>query len=249
MPLSRVKNWIAGEVLTASDLNAEFSNIIDNLSFALSTQFADGSLTNLSIAFVNDTDTGGYRAGVNQFALVAGGATAFILTRAASAGTAFALFSRGISDSDRFYPALTFGGQDDGVTAISAGTLDLVASGRRAFQASSYVNATNFLRAVAAQASQPPVLEAAGGDTNAALLLRGKGTGYVTASNFVLENFVATQSPTITGRTYWHTAENAVHISAGTLMARVPALTEIQEGELVGITNPSGVDGATVFSS
>src|SRR3990167_6216567 len=214
MALSRVKTWIAGEVLTASDLNGEFNNILDNLSFALSTQFANGTLANPSLAFVNDTDTGGYLAGVNQFALVAGGATAFVLTRAASAGT-----------------------------------LDLVASGRRAFQASSYVNATNFLRAVAAQASQPPVLEAAGGDTNAALLLRGKGTGYVTASNFVLENFVATQSPTITGRTYWHTAENAVHISAGTLMARVPALTEIQEGELVGITNPSGVDGATVFSS
>src|SRR3990167_11097454 len=248
MALSRVKTWIAGEVLTASDLNGEFNNIIDNLSFALSTQFANGSLTNLSLAFVNDNDTGGYLAGVNQFALVAGGATAFVLTRAASAGTAFALFSRGISDSDRFYPALTFGGQDDGVTAISAGTLDLVASGRRAFQASSYVNATNFLRAVAAQASQPPVLEAAGGDTNAALLLRGKGTGYVTASNFVLENFVATQSPTITGRMYWQSSEGAVHISAGTLMARVPVLTGVQAGELIGATNPSGVDGSTVFS-
>src|SRR3990167_7248003 len=248
MALSRVKTWIAGEVLTASDLNGEFNNILDNLSFALSTQFADGSLTNLSIAFVNDTDTGGYRAGVNQFALVAGGATAFILPRAASAGTAFALFSRGISDSDRFYPALTFGGADDGLTAISAGTLDLIAGGRRAFQASSYVNATNFVRAVAAQAGQPPVLEAAGGDTNAALLLRGKGTGYVTASNFVLENFVATQSPTITGRMYWQSSEGAVHISAGTLMARVPVLTGVQAGELIGATNPSGVDGSTVFS-
>ena len=240
MALSRVKTWIAGEVLTASDLNGEFNNILDNLSFALSTQFADGSLTNLSIAFVNDTDTGGYRAGVNQFALVAGGATAFILTRAASAGTAFALFSRGISDSDRFYPALTFGGADDGLTAISAGTLDLIAGGRRAFQASSYVNATNFVRAVAAQAGQPPVLEAAGGDTNAALLLRGKGTGYVTASNFVLENFVATQSPTITGRMYWQTAEESIHISAGTLMTRVPALADIRSGDLLSVVTVSG---------
>jgi hypothetical protein len=30
MPLSRTKTWIAGEVLTASDLNAEFNNILNN---------------------------------------------------------------------------------------------------------------------------------------------------------------------------------------------------------------------------
>lgn len=30
MALSRVKNWIAGEVLTASDLNTEFSSILNN---------------------------------------------------------------------------------------------------------------------------------------------------------------------------------------------------------------------------
>src|SRR3990167_9380726 len=152
MALSRVKNWIAGEVLTASDLNAEFNNVIDNLSFALSTQFANGSLSAPSIAFLNDTDTGAYLAGANQVALVAGGATAFVLTRAASAGTAFALFSRGKTDSDRFYPALTFGGTDDGLTAISAGTLDLVAGGRRVLQASAYTNATNYVLMAHAQA-------------------------------------------------------------------------------------------------
>src|SRR3990167_6263267 len=338
MPLSRIKTWIAGEVLTASDLNAEFNNVIDNHSFALSTQFANGSLSAPSIAFLNDTDTGAYLAGANQVALVAGGAPAFVLTRAASAGTAFALFSRGKTDSDRFYPALTFGGQDDGLTAISAGTLDLIAAGRRVLQASAYanatnyvlvapaqaglgpilgsagadtniplflvpkgtgyvrvpvgsltegeryiaglgvgspdvgltavtggtldliaggrrvlqasgyVNATNYVLIVPAQAGQPPVVTTGGADTNASLSLRGKGTGYVTASNFVLENFAATQSPTITGRMYWQSAEGAVHISAGTLMARVPALTGVQAGELIGATNPSGVDGATVFS-
>lgn len=30
MSLSRVKNWIAGEVLTASDLNTEYNNILNN---------------------------------------------------------------------------------------------------------------------------------------------------------------------------------------------------------------------------
>lgn len=30
MAISRVKTWIAGEVLTAADLNAEFNNILNN---------------------------------------------------------------------------------------------------------------------------------------------------------------------------------------------------------------------------
>ncbi len=30
MAISRVKTWIAGEVLTASDLNSEFNNILNN---------------------------------------------------------------------------------------------------------------------------------------------------------------------------------------------------------------------------
>ena len=30
MALSRVKNWVAGEILTASDLNSEFNNLLNN---------------------------------------------------------------------------------------------------------------------------------------------------------------------------------------------------------------------------
>ena len=127
---------------------------------------------------------------------------------------------------------------------VVTGSGDLVAGGRRVLQASAYANATNFLRVTPSQSAQPVLVEGAGGDTNVSLLLRGKGTGYVQASNYVLEGFSATQSPTITGRVYWQTAEGTLHISAGTLIARVPAITGLQAGDLI-----TGVplDGATTY--
>ncbi len=175
MPITRVKVWIAGEVLTASDLNNEFNNIIDNVSIGT---IVDGSLASPGIQFVNDGNTGIYRPGTDQLALVAGGATAFTVTRT-STGTAFALFSRGVTDSTRIYPALTFGGANDGIAAITAGTLDFVTAGVRAAQASAYTNATNYLVFTPGQTGTPAILETGGGDTNVPLLLRAKGTGYV----------------------------------------------------------------------
>lgn len=68
------------------------------------------------------------------------------------------------------------------------------------------------------------------------------------ATNFRFQNQTATQSVGAAGFAYWHTGENSLHISTGSTQARVPALTAIQAGELVGIVNPSGVEGATIFS-
>ena len=69
-----------------------------------------------------------------------------------------------------------------------------------------------------------------------------------TALNFRFQNQSATQSAAAEGVAYWQSTEDNLHISTGSVQARVPALTAIQAGELVGMTNPSGVDGATVFS-
>ena len=68
------------------------------------------------------------------------------------------------------------------------------------------------------------------------------------ATNLRLEVQSATQSAAAEGVMYWQTTEDAIHVSNGTVQARVPALIGIQQGRLVGITNPSGVDGATVYS-
>ena len=246
MAISRIKVWIAGEVLTASDLNNEFNNIIDNLSFSLSGDIGNGTLTVPGLKFANDTNTGIYLAGVDQIALVAGGATAFVVTRV-SAGTAFALFSRGVTDSTRVYPALTFGGPNDGIAALSAGTLDFITAGVRAAQASAYANATNYLVFTPGQAGTPAILETAGGDTNVPMLLRGKGTGYVTASRFVFESFVATQSPVQAGRAYWNTVESSLHIDAGTLIARVPAIQGLTTGDLIQAVHDGGATSYARF--
>lgn len=266
MPLARLKTWIAGEVLTASDLNGEINNIIDNLSVALSSQFADGSVTLPGIAFVNDADSGFYRAAANQVGWTVGGVEVLraspytsgvnyllvapgqvgqgaVLVATGSdtnvplfiipKGTGYVRVPTGTQGSERFYAGLGVGSPDTGLLSIDTGTLDIIANGRRVLRASAYANATNYLRVTPSQAGQPVLVEAAGADTNIPLLLRGKATGYVQASSFVFENFTATQSPTITGRAYWQTAEGALHVSAGSVIARVPAMTDIQAGDLI----------------
>ena len=68
------------------------------------------------------------------------------------------------------------------------------------------------------------------------------------ANNFVFQVQSATQSAGAEGFAYWQSTEDNLHISTGSAQARVPALVGIQQGRLLGITNPSGVAGATVYS-
>ena len=70
------------------------------------------------------------------------------------------------------------------------------------------------------------------------------------ATNLRFENQSATQSAAAEGVVYWHSTEDALHISSGTVQMRVPALAAIQHGELVGIISPSGSgnNGATTYS-
>ena len=85
MAISRVKTWTA-ETLTASDLNAEFDNIIDNTLFAVSPLTANlaaggfiitglglGTVSVPSIGFTGDTNTGIYSTGADNVSLTAGG--------------------------------------------------------------------------------------------------------------------------------------------------------------------------------
>lgn len=68
------------------------------------------------------------------------------------------------------------------------------------------------------------------------------------ATNLRFEVQSATQSAAAEGVVYWQSTEDNLHISTGTAQARVPALVGIQAGDLVGVTNPSGVSGASVYS-
>ena len=68
------------------------------------------------------------------------------------------------------------------------------------------------------------------------------------ATNFKFEVQSATQSVAQEGRAYWQSTEDNLHIDTGSAIARVPALVGIQAGEIVGIRNPTGVAGATVYA-
>ena len=68
------------------------------------------------------------------------------------------------------------------------------------------------------------------------------------ATNLRFETQTATQSAGVEGIVYWQSTEDALHISDGTVQRRVPALAGVQAGELVGIVNPTSVEGATVYS-
>lgn len=194
MALARVKTWVAGEVLTASDLNAEINNILNNATSLVSPLIANldlggfslialsrGSVTAPSLAFTGDTNTGLFSSGADAVGFTAGGATAFFVL-ARVAGTTYAEFKRDSAVGDRFYPVIAFGGSDDGMMSVTTGTIDLVAGGRRVLQASAYTNATNYLRMSPAQAGVGPLLDVAGADTNIDLRLAAKGSGIITAA-------------------------------------------------------------------
>ena len=177
MALSRVKTWIALEVLTASDLNAEFNSILNNALSLISPltgnllfggfradNLADGSVSTPAMNFSADTNTGLYRVGTDEVAFTAGGSQA--LTAVLATSTAYAKVSGGISSGAAWQPGLAIlNDVDTGLMSISADTLDLVAGGRRILQASAYATATNYLRVTGAQSGNPVVIDAAGANT------------------------------------------------------------------------------------
>lgn len=86
MALSRVKTWVAGEVLTASDLNAEYNNILDNALSLISpltgdlnvngnrlTNLAAGTVSSPGWYFSGDTNTGVYSPAADSITMTAGG--------------------------------------------------------------------------------------------------------------------------------------------------------------------------------
>ena len=86
MALSRVKNWNSRDILTASDQNAEFNNIINNPLSLISpltgtldidNQRLDdihlGTVSDPSINFNGDANTGFYSSGADAFDITTGG--------------------------------------------------------------------------------------------------------------------------------------------------------------------------------
>lgn len=88
---------------------------------------------------------------------------------------------------------------------------------------------------------------------NNGLALVSPLTGNLNVNNNQLVNAkfevkTATATASGAGRVYWQSTEGAIHVDTGTLIARTPAITGVQEGFLVGTLNPSGVSGATTYA-
>lgn len=144
MAIARVKSWIAAEILTASDLNAEFNNLVNYLNgtsgtYAGTFGASDGLVGTPSFYFTNDTDTGFYRPSANKIGITLGGTALLALdptfpisvnqTAAASVTGQFgnsnatpgasaiitALFSASAPDNNT---AMFFKGYDTGATRI-----------------------------------------------------------------------------------------------------------------------------------
>lgn len=49
------------------------------------------------------------------------------------------------------------------------------------------------------------------------------------------------------GRAYWQSSEGTIHVDTGTLIGRIPVITGIQAGDIIGMVNPTGVSGATTY--
>lgn len=65
MALTRVKVWVSGEILTASDLNGEFNNILNNPSTLVSPWTANQSANGFALFFDTDANSG-LQASVND---------------------------------------------------------------------------------------------------------------------------------------------------------------------------------------
>lgn len=86
MALSRIKTWALNETLTSADLNAEFSNILNNAQSLVSpwtgdmaaggnrlTGLSAGSVSSPSLQFTSDANTGVYSSAADTVDIAAGG--------------------------------------------------------------------------------------------------------------------------------------------------------------------------------
>ena len=104
MAISRITTWISGQVLTASALNGDFNNIIDNALSLISpltanlaaggfsiTGLALGAVGTPSLSFTGDSNTGSYSPAADVYALTAGGVDTMRFSTVASAVNYFSV--------------------------------------------------------------------------------------------------------------------------------------------------------------
>lgn len=169
MALSRVKNWIAGETLTASDQNAEFSNIIDNALSLISPLTGTLDANGNEIVLDADADSSITADTDDRIDLKLSGADLFRFDGTATTPVNGLDFIARASGS----PASIQAQGSDSNVAIDI--RDDNANELMVFSA--VASAINEITVTNAAAGGEPIISATGGDTDISIELTPKGAG------------------------------------------------------------------------
>lgn len=197
MALSRVKTWSSGEVLTASDLNAEFNNLINNAVTLFSPLTGNLDCDAYEVILDGDADTSIQASTDDKITLKASGVALFVFDGTATTpvnGVTIAATATGsgptiaATGSDTNIQ-VTLKGKGTGAVILGQSTSTDVrlaadqpigdSSGNELVKFSKAASAVNEITVANAATGSGPSIASTGGDTNIPLTLSGKGTGHV----------------------------------------------------------------------
>lgn len=185
MALARVKTWSSGEVLTASDLNAEYNNIINNARDLISPLTASLDMNGFEVILDADADTSITADTDDRLDVRLGGVDVFVFD-GTTASTVNGLTFTGVITGAR--PRLSATGSDTNIglalrpkgTGAGASVIIEDGSGNEVLIGGvATASAVNEVTVTNAATGGAPVISATGGDTNIPLRLTPKGTGDV----------------------------------------------------------------------
>lgn len=181
MAVGRVKTWIAGEVLTASDLNAEFNNILNNASDLANPLTKALDMNGFELILDANADTSITADTDDRIDLKLSGTDLFQFdgtTTTPINGINFVASATGVAVHQ-----IAFGTDTNiDLELRSKGSGDVVLaddSGNEILVAADVASAVNEITVSNAVTTAPPFVQATGGDTNIDLELRSKGSGDV----------------------------------------------------------------------
>lgn len=170
MALARVKTWSAGEILTASDLNAEFNNVLNNARDLVSPLTSSLDMNGFELIMDGDADSSLTADTDDRLDVRLGGVDLFVFNgTTTSCVNGLTLFGTATGT-----PAYIRANGTDSNTGIDLRD----ANGNEMLKLAAVASAVNELTVTNASTGNGPSL-AATGETNVPITLAGKGTGHV----------------------------------------------------------------------
>lgn len=170
MALARVKTWSSGEVLTASDLNTEFNNLLNNARDLISPLTSSLDMNGFELILDADADSSLTADTDDRLDVRLGGVDLFVFNgTTTSCVNGLTLFGTATGT-----PAYIRANGSDSNTGLDLRD----ANGNEIAKFAAVASAVNELTVTNAATGNGPSL-AATGETNVPITLSGKGTGHV----------------------------------------------------------------------